>query len=432
MLESLHLRDVGPAPEMKLELAPRLNLITGDNGLGKSFLIDVAWWALTRTWAGYPVRPSLESISSKKAATISFSYEGEYKKRTFESRYVPQEQEWSSGRGRPANPGLVLYARVDGGFAVWDPVRNSKARELARANGTAPPALPPFYSFGPAEVWDGIKGSGVQVLSNGLVRDWVSWQLEDNWKFRALCKALEAMSEAGEKLTPGKRPTRISVDDVRDYPTLRMGYGEDVAIVLASAAIRRIAALAYLLVWTWSEHEATSLQLGLEPTKRIVFLIDEVESHLHPRWQRTIVPSLLRVVGALAPEAQAQILLTTHSPLVLASAETLFDAEQDAWFDLDLNRASEPSLVELRKRPYVRRGEVGNWLTSEAFDLEEPRSLESESAIREALVLARQNKPSPADFHRVELLLRASLGDTDRFWVRWTAFRKSHASAEEA
>ncbi len=48
MLKSLRLKNVGPAPEM--ELAPRLNLITGDNGLGKSFLLDVAWWALTRRW----------------------------------------------------------------------------------------------------------------------------------------------------------------------------------------------------------------------------------------------------------------------------------------------------------------------------------------------------------------------------------------------
>lgn len=49
MLESIRLSHVGPAPEMALALSPRLNLITGDNGLGKSFLLDVAWWALTRT-----------------------------------------------------------------------------------------------------------------------------------------------------------------------------------------------------------------------------------------------------------------------------------------------------------------------------------------------------------------------------------------------
>jgi DNA repair ATPase RecN len=58
MLESLHLKNVGPAPELRWELAKRLNLITGDNGLGKSFLLDVAWWALTRTWSGTIALPT--------------------------------------------------------------------------------------------------------------------------------------------------------------------------------------------------------------------------------------------------------------------------------------------------------------------------------------------------------------------------------------
>jgi hypothetical protein len=39
-------------------------VITGDNGLGKSFLLDVAWWALTRTWAGHPALPTNGGSSS--------------------------------------------------------------------------------------------------------------------------------------------------------------------------------------------------------------------------------------------------------------------------------------------------------------------------------------------------------------------------------
>ena len=50
MLHQLELCNVGPAPLLNLELGPRLNLITGDNGLGKSFLLDAAWFALTRRW----------------------------------------------------------------------------------------------------------------------------------------------------------------------------------------------------------------------------------------------------------------------------------------------------------------------------------------------------------------------------------------------
>ena len=51
MLKSLKMSGVGPAPEMSIEFAPRVNALTGDNGLGKSFLLDIAWWAFTYTWA---------------------------------------------------------------------------------------------------------------------------------------------------------------------------------------------------------------------------------------------------------------------------------------------------------------------------------------------------------------------------------------------
>src|SRR4051812_29392166 len=112
MLELLHLTNVGPAPEMKMELAPRLNLITGDNGLGKSFLLDVAWWALTRKWpqdlnanltSGYAARPT----DITKDATIGLVVESKSGRVEYESPYVPDEQAWKGKAGRPWNPGLV-------------------------------------------------------------------------------------------------------------------------------------------------------------------------------------------------------------------------------------------------------------------------------------------------------------------------------------
>ncbi len=47
MLEYLELTGVGPAEHMRVDFAPRLNILTGDNGLGKTFVLDVAWWVLT-------------------------------------------------------------------------------------------------------------------------------------------------------------------------------------------------------------------------------------------------------------------------------------------------------------------------------------------------------------------------------------------------
>lgn len=46
MLHGLHLKNVGPAPALDLNPAPRLNLLTGDNGLDKTFLAS----RLLRTW----------------------------------------------------------------------------------------------------------------------------------------------------------------------------------------------------------------------------------------------------------------------------------------------------------------------------------------------------------------------------------------------
>ena len=60
MLKQLKITNVGPA-NIELEFADRLNLITGDNGLGKSFLLDIAWWAMTRKWPA-EVNPKLTAI----------------------------------------------------------------------------------------------------------------------------------------------------------------------------------------------------------------------------------------------------------------------------------------------------------------------------------------------------------------------------------
>ncbi|HYO55580.1 AAA family ATPase [Archangium sp.] len=143
------------------------------------------------------------------------------------------------------------------------------------------------------------------------------------------------------------------------------------------------------------EHIAAAEVRGDDPAREIIFLIDEIEAHLHPQWQRRIVPAVLNVMDALTGShgSRVQLITATHSPLVLASVEPLVDVKKDAWFDLDLEEAR----VVLRKRQFVRRGEVSNWLTSEAFNLKKARSLEAESAIETALALLRQTGTSAPD-----------------------------------
>ncbi len=439
MLKKLRLKNVGPSPDMELDLADRLNLITGDNGLGKSFLLEVAWWALTRTWAGHVVRPLVDGPKQKGDASIFFRFDGTAKTREFDSKYVPRDLTWSGGPGRPANPGLVVYARVDGGFAVWDPHRNQKSGKEAEEGRRIPPSQ---FLFEAEDVWEGLRDEGDRVC-NGLIADWVTWQLGNGRPFAALTRALSTMSEPGWELRPGATLARIPGDS-RQHPTIETSHGELVPLVLASAAVRRIAALAYLLVWAWEEHVVEAEGRALDPIDRVIFLIDEPECHLHPRWQRSVVPALLEVVRVLTEDASVQLVAATHSPLVLASAEPTFDPSIDAWFDLDLVQEGDMRRVVLEKREFVARGEVSNWLTSDAFDLATARSLPAERAIGRARTLLaglgpRRSDTTAARYSLTEQqrseatsidaeLRTVGLSEIDPFWVRWGRFMEDVTS----
>lgn len=413
MLKHLMLTGVGPATTFgPVEFSPRLNFITGDNGLGKSFLLDIAWSSLTRTWArNNPAVP----FPGVKKSTISYSYSkttAGYVEETIAFRKEEQSWQWPLKKGRPAIPGVVIYAGVDGSFSVWDPSRNywqdEDVNERARA-----------FDFSPRQVWEGLTGSDGTTYCNGLINDWVLWQSRADPAFDDLTKVLEVLSpSATEVLTPGK-PVRFGFD-VKEYPSLRMPYGQDVALLNASAGMRRIAALAYLLVWTWKEHLLASERTGRKKAKEIIFLIDEIECHLHPQWQRRVVPALLNVMQALAgKKVGVQLIVATHSPLVLASVEPTFDENQDKIFSIKL----ENNEAKIGEESWSKQGDVANWLVSDVFGLQQARSLEAEKAIEAAEALMRGDTDSLPDGLRskkeIEKELKRVLAGHDDFWPRW-------------
>ncbi len=435
MLEFLHLKNVGPGPKMEMDLAPRLNLITGDNGLGKSFLLDVAWWALTRRWpqdlnanltSGYAARPT----DVEQEATIAFGVKSKTGRVEYQSTYVPEDQAWLGKAGRPWNPGLVVYALADGGFAVWDPARNYWRK---KGNVDTQERVP-AYVFGSKEVWDGLRvaiDGKLTQISNGLIADWASWIRENGDDAKRMASVLALLSPPVDKdslkpgeeasLKPGKDFARLSVNDARDIPTVRMGYGQDVPILYASLGVRRITALAYMLSWAWREHVIASKQLAQPPSSRIVLLFDEIEAHLHPRWQRVVVPALLQVMRTLTADqgATVQLIAATHSPLVLASVEPAFNVANDKLFLLD----QEDHVVALHETPWAMQGDVINWLVSDTFGLNQARSVEAEKAIEAAEAWMRGDPASLSGTLTTKEAIHAELQRVlpghDPFWPRW-------------
>jgi hypothetical protein len=138
MLRALEIVDVGPAPRLRMEMGPRLNVLAGDNGLGKSFLLEILWWTLTGTWTGLPAWPRPgERVTPEISVEIDRSIleqlddleqrggvELEDSLARLKSRFNFSDQEWEPPRlafMEAPLPALVLYARADGTFAVWDP-----------------------------------------------------------------------------------------------------------------------------------------------------------------------------------------------------------------------------------------------------------------------------------------------------------------------
>ena len=433
MLERLELENVGPAPDMVLDLQPRLNLITGDNGLGKSFLLDAAWWALTRRWprdlnprltSGYAARP--RDIARPAKLRFALTTDAGNSK-SFESRYSAQDESWTGQPGRPWSPGLVIHAHADGGFSVWDPARNYWKK---KGNIDVQDRLP-GYVFSPEEVWTGlvvpIQGKATKVCK-GLLDDWSSWIRENGENARRMAEVVGTLTVRGEPCEVGPI-LRLSVDDAQDIPSIKTEYSNAVPIVHASSAVRRITGLAYMLVWSWSEHVRAATQLDVRVAGQVILLFDEIDAHLHPRWQRAIVPAILRVMDHLTNhDSGVQLIAATHSPLVLASVEPHFDEDRDRLFHLDIRNGR----VHLDVVPWAAQGDAVNWLVSDVFGLRQARSVEAEGAIEaaQAFMLGDVHH-SPEHLKERDAIhreLERVLAGHDPFWPRWVVWTERQDS----
>lgn len=410
-LALLDIEGVGPSRRLNFVPAERLNVITGDNGLGKSFLLECSWWALTGQWNDSHGEAFPRDADAKPE--ITFEIAGDKKSEKITVFYDWSTQHWPSPKKRPTIPGLVVYARVDGSFAIWDPARNRTQQSPELSNrGLQKPLL-----VSRSQVWGGHEGT-----IEGLIRDWVTWQSRpEKHPFEVFTKVLAKLSPPDlGPLKPGE-PRRLP-GEPREVPTLKHPYGE-IPIVHASAAVRRIVTLAYLIVWAWNEHKVSSEHARKEPQRRMVIMVDEMEAHLHPLWQRSVLPALLEVGHELSRDLKPQFLIATHSPLVMASLELAFDDSTDKLFHLDLSQSGE---VTFKEHPFVRHGSIDAWLTSEIFDLRHARSLESEAAIEKGKALQRQKHPSPEEIRAVSNELIESLASDDEFWPRWLYFAEQH------
>jgi len=96
----------------------------------------------------------------------------------------------------------------------------------------------------------------------------------------------------------------------------------------------------------------------------VILFLDEVDIHLHPKWQRRILPALQKLLP------NAQIFVSTHSPFVVGSVE-------DAWvYRLPEPGQSGPAIVEAMPSG---AGKSYRLILDEIFGVNEEFDVETES-----------------------------------------------------
>lgn len=423
MLRHLKTHDVGPAQGLDLEFGARLNVLTGDNGLGKSFVLDLIWWVLTGSWAGRMALPSGQN------PRIEYQAAGGHAK----ARFDFQDQEWSWWTVHATAPrGSVIYFGADR-IACFVKDRNHWRLRM--------PTDDPYvgdndaFRFTGRELWEGKRDRAGHQVCNGLIYDLVDWMRrrpvdgfdEQSGRGDVAAHGFDVFESVLAQLSPPGgpplklgTPRRVFVEDTREIPTLVTPWeSEAVPVPLAAAGIRRILELAYLLVWVWREHVQVTQLKHLTAQRELTLIIDEPELHLHPRWQRAILPALVDVAKRLDPQLQLQLFVTTHSPLVLASGELLVEPNRDRLFHFDTRHDG----VRVEELEWVKQGDVIGWLTSEVFGFARGGSLEAERIVKlaEAYMQGRMESIPEAlrDKAQLDAELARVLAASDPFWTRW-------------
>ncbi|MDI0779418.1 AAA family ATPase [Escherichia coli] len=120
----------------------------------------------------------------------------------------------------------------------------------------------------------------------------------------------------------------------------------------------------------------------------IILFLDEVDIHLHPKWQRRILPAIQKLLP------NAQVFVSTHSPFVVGSVEDAFVYRLP---EPQRNICSDASIRE--NVPAVKSGAGKSYqmILAEIFDVDEEFDVETERQLAEFKEAIRQHLLNPED-----------------------------------
>lgn len=132
----------------------------------------------------------------------------------------------------------------------------------------------------------------------------------------------------------------------------------------------------------------------------IILFLDEVDIHLHPKWQRRILPAIQKLLP------NAQVFVSTHSPFVVGSVEDAFVYRlPESQRNIQNNATSNKSVKAVKSGA----GKSYQLILAEVFDVEEEFDVETERQLvdfKEAIRRHLQNSKDDAEVMKLAETLR--------------------------
>ncbi len=329
-IHSLTLDRFRGAHSLALELHRRLNIFVGMNGAGKSTLLDAA--AILLSWlvnrikhTGASGRPISEADirNGQASATLAIKLaqdshnfgwhivktrKGYYKKEgssvlTAASEAAKRIQSDISDHNGAVNLPLFAYYPVN--RAVLDIPLRIRAKHRFDLLSAYEDSLTSGASFRTFFEWFRER----EDLENEAFRDQhtlfkgsAANRVFPDAQLEAVRYAIKQLMPEFSQLTVRRNPLRMEVEKNGQRLTVnQLSDGEKCFMAMVGDMARRM---------------AIANPLRDQPLHGAgVFLIDEIDLHLHPQWQRQIIPKLTKVFP------NSQFLISTHSPHVITHVQ---------------------------------------------------------------------------------------------------------------
>ena len=384
----------------------RWTLVLGENGVGKTTLLQcLAWMQLVP--GGY--HPELlweddEFLEGllRKGPSLELTLEAKLSLGTVLSSTARSSED-------AAEQGKLIGLGVQISFDANRHLSDRIPKNEMDPNAEFPDPL--FVAYGAN------RQRGMQNLDNPDLEDAIAprrlSKLTELYDLEELLVMLDHNSKAkGEKSREHKQLNRLKevlvrilpgdnfkAADIEIFPPDVLGSGEPSGVHLRtfsglvplsalSLGYQTTLALAVDLAWRLLKNHPESPDPLTEPA---VVLIDEIDLHLHPLWQLTVVDDLSALF------LNTQFIATSHSPLMVQVAETA---------NLVLLRQRETDVEIVNDPEVVRSWRVDQILTSELFGVPRARNKETERLFTRRAELIDKPSRNAAEETELERLRR--------------------------